>query len=105
MGIVREGRGRGGLLSRLCVAVSLVGGVMVAVGAGQVASADSFTTFDPPDSTGTEPEGINDSGVITGNYNDGSQFRGFVRASDGTFTRPTRPAPSRRLRRRSMIRV
>ncbi len=86
MGVVREGGGRWGLLSRLCVAVSLIGGVMVGVGAGPVASADSYTTFDPPGSLNTSATGINDSGVITGYYFDGGQVRGFVRASDGTIT-------------------
>lgn len=53
-----------------------------------------FTTFEAPgaDTTagsynGTSPSGINDLGVITGDYSDANGFNhGFVRAPDGKFT-------------------
>jgi hypothetical protein len=51
------------------------------------AQEPTFTTFDPPGSTGTVPRSINPSGEITGIYSD-ARFNqhGFLRAADGTFT-------------------
>jgi hypothetical protein len=47
----------------------------------------TFTTFDPPGSTLTVPQGINAARTITGFYFDvNSVFHGFLRAPDGTFT-------------------
>src|SRR5262245_5059341 len=47
----------------------------------------TFTTFDPPGSTFTSPQGINAVGAITGYYSDASGMtHGFVRASGGTIT-------------------
>ncbi|MGO8970530.1 MAG: hypothetical protein ACLQDQ_13285 [Myxococcaceae bacterium] len=46
-----------------------------------------FTTFDPPDSVYTNPEGINDRGEIAGWYGaTNGALRSFLRAPDGTFT-------------------
>jgi hypothetical protein len=49
----------------------------------------AITTFDPPNSTGTHPTSINDSGVITGYYTvgtDQSKAYGFVLDAEGTIT-------------------
>ena len=43
------------------------------------------TPFDVPGSTSTVPTGINDSGVITGNFVEGSSGHGFLRQADGSF--------------------
>jgi len=40
----------------------------------------SFTTFDPPGSTYTQPEAINDAGQITGYYYDSTGQNGFLDA-------------------------
>jgi hypothetical protein len=45
-----------------------------------------ITSFDPVGSTGTTVVGINNSGVITGFYSDGSATHGFVRDVDGNIT-------------------
>jgi hypothetical protein len=46
----------------------------------------TLTTFDPPGSTFTSPQGINAAGTITGSYSDpNGMTRGFVRASNGTI--------------------
>jgi hypothetical protein len=48
---------------------------------------NSFTTFDPPGSTGTNPTSINEAGAITGFYLDtGNMYHGFLRSPDGTIT-------------------
>ncbi|HEY2444962.1 MAG TPA: hypothetical protein VGI20_04415 [Rhizomicrobium sp.] len=44
-----------------------------------------ITSFDPPNSVGTQALGINGRGSITGNYYDGSYVHGFVRRADGTI--------------------
>jgi len=58
---------------------------------GYVRTSDgTITTFDPPNSTGTHPSSINDSGVITGWFtNDAAQSKayGFVREASGTITK------------------
>src|SRR6266496_4260626 len=52
-----------------------------------IAHQPSFTTFDPPGSTGTFPQSINPAGAITGFYADANRVaHGFLRARDGTFT-------------------
>src|SRR5438309_1706167 len=51
------------------------------------AAAATFTTFDVSDASDTYPLGINTGGSVTGIYRDSSgNFRGFVRAADGTIT-------------------
>ncbi len=50
------------------------------------AMGQSFTTFDPPGSTGTNPLGINSSGEITGWFQDATGVHGFVRDATGTIT-------------------
>ena len=61
--------------------------VGVLFASAQLLPAGTFTTFDPPGSTFTEPSGINPGGVITGGYIDASGMdHGFVRAHDGTIT-------------------
>jgi hypothetical protein len=49
-------------------------------------AAAKITQFDPPDSIGTTPTGINKMGVIAGYYRDGGAYHSFVRAPDGTIT-------------------
>jgi hypothetical protein len=47
----------------------------------------TYTNFDPPGSTNTQPYCINNAGTIAGNYYDGSGVsHGFLRAVDGTIT-------------------
>ncbi len=52
------------------------------------ALAETYTTFDVPNSNLTEPAGINDNGDATGLFmpSAGGFFTGFIRSSDGTFT-------------------
>lgn len=52
------------------------------------AAAATYTTFDVPESSLTEPAAINDNGDVVGVYfpSAGGFFTGFLRASDGTFT-------------------
>ncbi len=48
---------------------------------------EAYTTIDPPDSTYTYANGINNSGAIVGFWTGPSNvFEGFVRTSDGVFT-------------------
>ena len=50
-------------------------------------TAGVFTTFDVPTGVGTIALAVNDSGVVTGFFQDGSGFEhGFIRAANGTFT-------------------
>src|SRR5690242_18083295 len=65
---------------KLIFAVALAG-----VAGSLPVDAATYTTFDPPGAVGTAPESIN-NGVITGNYYDGSEYHGFMRAADGTIT-------------------
>jgi hypothetical protein len=49
-------------------------------------SSSSFTIFDPPGSTSTNPSAITANGTIIGNYTDASGVQhGFVRTPAGTF--------------------
>ena len=50
------------------------------------AYAQTITTFDVPNSTGTAPQAINISGQITGFYYDANGAHSFVRQQDGTLT-------------------
>jgi len=53
----------------------------------------TFTTFDPSGSLYTQPNAINEEGVITGNYLDANFLaHGFLRSRDGTFTTFDAPA-------------
>src|ERR1700679_754744 len=45
----------------------------------------TVTSFDAPGSTRTETVGINASGEVAGYFYDGTQSRGFLRETDGTF--------------------
>jgi len=50
-------------------------------------SAQTYTTFDAPNSIATQPVAINQQGAITGFYADANNVNhGFVRAVDGTIT-------------------
>lgn len=50
-------------------------------------SAQTYTTFDPPNSISTQTSGITQAGAITGFYLDDSLvFHAFLRAADGSFT-------------------
>ena len=67
----------------------LLGMFLVVVLARAISSvhAQTITSFDAPDSTGTFPQSINPRGEITGYYNDsGGVGHGFVRDQRGTFT-------------------
>ena len=48
----------------------------------------SYTTIDPPGSTYTDANGINDASQIVGEYGDFGTitFRGFLRDVDGSYT-------------------
>jgi hypothetical protein len=59
--------------------------VFVPLGA-RTAIAATFTIFAPSGATQTDPQSINDSGAITGDYVSGGRNIGFLRAADGTFT-------------------
>jgi hypothetical protein len=60
-------------------------GVLFAL--SRLLAAGTFTTFDPPGSTGTFPSGINPMGAITGSYNDASNMtHSFVRSPGGSIT-------------------
>jgi hypothetical protein len=54
----------------------------------------TMTSFNPPNATYTTPTSINDSGVITGYYNNAGVTTSFVRSSDGTITSFTVPNES-----------
>jgi hypothetical protein len=57
------------------------------------AQSQTYTTIDVPGSTGTTAVGINQAGVITGNYTDANFVsHGFLRAVDGTITSFDPPA-------------
>jgi hypothetical protein len=59
---------------------------LAAFGTGTAVAQPTYTFFDPPGSTQTEPHSINDVGEIAGSYTEGSQgTHGFVRAPDGTI--------------------
>jgi len=61
--------------------------VGVLFASAQLLSAGTFTTFDPPGSTFTEPSAITPSGVIIGFYVDASGVtHGFLRTPGGSFT-------------------
>ena len=52
-------------------------------------AAGIFRLFDPPGTgiAGSTPTGINDSGAIVGNYNDGNNMtHGYLRNPNGTLT-------------------
>ena len=54
---------------------------------GFLKEGETYTTFDPPDSTYTFAAGINNSGTIVGEWGNLSGWQeGFVRTSDGVFT-------------------
>ena len=56
--------------------------------AGTAHGSPVFTSFDPSGSVYTEPLGINDSGAISGYYEDSAGvFHGFVRTPSGAITR------------------
>src|SRR5882762_9757860 len=49
----------------------------------------TYITFDPPGSTFTQPNSINEEGAVTGYYYKGNKLNhtyGFVRSRDGTIT-------------------
>ena len=68
---------------------------LVALAVPVQSSAQTYTTFDPPNSTGTQPTAINPAGAITGFYVEAtSPNQGFVRAADGTITTFAAPGAS-----------
>ncbi len=54
---------------------------------GFLKDGDTYVAFDFPNATHTQPNGINDHGVIVGSYNDGSRGHGFL----ATFTSSALP--------------
>jgi hypothetical protein len=53
----------------------------------------AFTIFHVPGTTDTQASGINDFGVVTGEFRDGLGVHGFIRQSDGSFTIFDLPGP------------
>jgi len=52
-------------------------------------SFEILTTFDYPGALHTYPSGINESGVVVGDFiNQSNQTQSFVRSADGTFSEP-----------------
>jgi hypothetical protein len=71
---------------KLVGAILLVFGLQL-YGQRPASGAATYTTFDPLGSTGTQPQGINPAGAITGYYYDATGVaHGLVRA-------PTGPSP------------
>jgi Bacterial Ig-like domain len=60
-------------------------GTSIADGSGFLFADGKFTTINFPGATATRPSDINDSGVITGEYDNSSGTHGFVLAN-GSFT-------------------
>ena len=62
--------------------------VLLLVGISLTVHAQTITTFDVPNSTGTVPQGINFFGQIAGYYTDstGGGTHGFLRKNNGTIT-------------------
>lgn len=58
---------------------------MLSISVAQVLRAQTITTFDPPNSTGTLASAINLQGQITGYYSDQSSTHGFIMKRDGSF--------------------
>jgi uncharacterized membrane protein len=58
---------------------------LLLVGVASALHAQTITTFDPPNSTYTVPQAINESGQSAGYYTDGVRSYGFLRQPDGTF--------------------
>ena len=59
---------------------------LAACGPGQ-AQTYSYSTFDPPGSTSTVVNGMNNAGQIVGSYRDAAGTHGFLRSADGaTYT-------------------
>src|ERR1017187_9612358 len=59
---------------------------LAACGPGQ-AQTYSYSTFDPPGSTSTVVNGMNNAGQIVGSYRDAAGTYGFLRSADGaTYT-------------------
>jgi hypothetical protein len=63
-----------------CLAIATI------LGAPQARAAATYATFDPPNSGGTHPTGINEAGVIAGWFSAPDGYNGFIRAVDGTIT-------------------
>jgi len=60
--------------------------LIVVMAFASAAFAQTITTFDVPNSTGTIPRGINKSGEIAGDYLDANgRFGGFLQQQDGSF--------------------
>jgi len=51
-----------------------------------LAQLGTITSFDPPGSSQTIPLSINNDGLVTGYYSDGSAVHGFLRTPEGSFT-------------------
>lgn len=67
------------------IAVGIVNGVNTTHSL-MVAANGTYTVFDPPQAVSSFGEGINDNGVIAGEYRDSNLVRhGYVRQTDGTF--------------------
>lgn len=71
----------------------MVGGLAIGVVNGvattrsfMLAADGSYTEFDPPQAVSSYAEGINDNGVIAGEYRDAKLVRhGYIRQADGSF--------------------
>ena len=70
------------LFTSSCTRIAVL---VASVSLATAACAQNFTSFDPPNSTSTFPQGINAAGQITGYYFDPSGSHGFLRQANGTF--------------------
>ena len=68
------------------IAVGVVNGVIGTTHSFMRAADGTYTFFDPPQAVSSFTEGINDNGVIAGEYRDGNLVRhGYIRQADGSF--------------------
>jgi uncharacterized membrane protein len=67
------------------IAVGVVNGVNTTHGFMRAADG-TYTFFEPPQAVSSFAEGINDNGVIVGEYRDANLVRhGYIRQADGSF--------------------
>src|SRR5712692_8036899 len=72
---------KGGRMRRRLILTAIV--CVLAVGMRSDVQADfTFTTIDPPETTYTNAQGVNDSGQIVGEYYTAGHYHGFL--YDGT---------------------
>jgi len=68
------------------IAVGVVNGVVDTTNSFMRAADGTYTFFEPPQAVSSIAEGINDNGVIVGEYRDTNLVRhGYIRQADGSF--------------------